>query len=301
MNAKDSPRGITSPPPGEANTRHWALPTTPPTGRAALVDFLGQAQGRGPGDAPPISKIELVDIEANPSSLYLDAAVSSTEVTLETAAFLMAGYVLAEPGRSGEAMARTRLAAMAPHEGAVEVVENLAWLTSVFTPDKSRGLRLLIDPDDLVAALQLPHAPPSIFPRLLWTAYRLRADRLKQFEEELERSRVQWALELDNGVGGTNGSRSCLYLMAVEAGAIVPGQAFHTSLKEVQKKLAAGFEKVKAVQDSRREGASGPQVIGRVSFAAPSPNILDTWLRDGAKKIGFDPTQWRKDQSPKTS
>lgn len=290
------PRGIAQPPSGEAMTNHWPAPATLPKGREILVNLLQQTQGRGIDGAPPISGITLVDVVTHPSHEWLDTALMASELSLETAAFLMAGYVIAQPGRSGEAMARVQILAVAGHKGAGEITANFDWLKSVFPAQGDASQRLLIDPDQLMAAIQEPGAPATIFPRLVWNAYRLRADKLMSVEAAVETARVQWALDFDNAAGATSLSRSCFYLMAIAAGAIKPGGGHHKSIERVQETLSDAFLKVKAFHEVRQSQSAEP--LADVRFAPPSPNSLDAWLKDGAAKIGFDPTKWMDGQPP---
>lgn len=292
----ERPRGIAQPPSGEALTSHWPAPATPPVGRAALVNLLEQAQARGVDGAPPISGITLVDVVSHPSHEWLDTALMASELSLETAAFLMAGYVIAQPGRSGEAMARAQILAVAGHTGADEVTANFNWLKSVFPSQGDASQRLLIDPDQLMAAIQEPGAPATIFPRLVWNAYRLRADKLMSVEAAVETARVQWALDFDNAGGATSLSRSCFYLMAIAAGAVTPGGGHHKSIERVQQTLSDAFLKVEAIHKGRQSQSAEP--LADVRFTHPSRNSLDAWLKDGAAKIGFDPTKWRDGHPP---
>lgn len=292
----ERPRGIAQPPSGEALTSHWPAPATPPAGRAALVNLLQQAQGRGVDGAPPISGITLVDVVSHPSQEWLDTALTASELSLETAAFLMAGYVIAQPGRSGEAMARAQILAVAGHKGADEVTANFTWLKSVFLSQGDASQRSLIDPDRLLAAIQGPGAPATIFPRLIWNAYRLRADRLMSVDAAVETARVQWALDFDDAAGATSLSRSCFYLMAIAAGAIKPGDGHHKFIETLQKTLSDAFSEVKAIHKERQSQSAKP--LADVRFTPPSQNSLDAWLKDGAAKIGFDPTKWKDGQPP---
>jgi hypothetical protein len=288
---------VESPDPGEAITSHWPAPKSPPDHRAALVALLAQPAHSGADHAPNIAGIELIDIKEQPSSQWLDLAVGASEFSAQAAAFLTAGYVLADPWRSIDAMERTLHAAAAGHESAQEVRAIFEWLQAKLGPEVSTEHGFLIKPDDLMRELQSPDAPPSIFPSLLWRAYRLRLNYSKQFDAAVEAKRVQWARELDNGVGGTNGTRSCLYLMAIAAGLIKPGSSYHSSLEKFEDVLNKAFEKVQDVQLARLEGWTGAGALKPAAFAAPTINTLDVWLRDGAKKLGFDPVEW-KDGSP---
>jgi hypothetical protein len=234
--------------------------------------------------------------EADP--IYLDAALAVTEMTIETGAFLMAGYVLVAPDRSGVAMDRVKIAAKAADENALEVSHNFHWLQAKFRVKRSKR-RSKISPEELMAALHGPGAPPSIFPSLIWRAYRLLADDRAQRDAKLELAIADLSIAFDNGAGGTNDSRQSLYLMAVAAGAVTPGKSFHRSIKTVRERLRAAYKEVRTVHEARRASVPNLQPMVSEELNPPAENTLVAWFKAGADSLGFDPVEWKNGRPPK--